>query len=436
MRPDSISLRSELLASRLRPGEEIPEKLRLIDLDEAQLLAGGCLRPGEVSLLPSLIEKLGLWRIAGIRPLVGSCSVDAGTDAEVASTAALEIDALTGGTLDEIQISVDRSSPPIPADPTAPSIERPDEKIARDRIHGALLGLAAGDSLGAGVENMPEEKIESLYGPFRDFVSGRGWGPGSPTRETIFAALWFRELSHKRTVHTAEDRTRLAHALARWVVGRPRDFGHMTSGILRSYLEGPPVPEALKIWHRANREGEFNAALSRAAAVGIAIPNQRDLRWASAIAASAMTHPAPVCLASAMAVATGVAATIRGDDPLDAAKGAVWDEQAAEALDEIGRGWAPGGPEWSSHGRSHVLKSLRAGFWAVRQPGSLEDVLCSLIHRGGDTDTHGAIAGALLGARDGAGAIPERWLSQLKVKGLIDSLVDRYFHTDGPEQAE
>jgi ADP-ribosyl-[dinitrogen reductase] hydrolase len=295
-----------------------------------------------------------------------------------------------------------------------------------DRVRGALLGLAVGDSLGAPIENMPAEKVARLYGPFRDFVSGRGWGPGYPTRETTFALLWFREFASGRTVHTAADRERLGRSLARWVIARPRDFGHLTRGILRTYRDRPAVPAARAAGEQANRTPEFNAALSRAAAIGAAIPDDQELRWTSTLAASAMTHPAPVCLASAMAIADGVAAAVRGEDPVSAACASAWEERAAAALAEVGTGWSPGGPDWAGHGRSHPLKTLQSAFWAVQQSGSLEDVLLDLVHRGGDADTHGAVAGALLGAMHGADAVPERWLAELRVRGLVAGLVKRF----------
>jgi ADP-ribosyl-[dinitrogen reductase] hydrolase len=423
-----IWLRRELLASRLGAEEPLPRVIRWIDLDEGLLLAGATLEPGKVGLPPDWIARVCRWRIAGLRPLVATCTLGPETSPAVGMEAALELDGLTGGCLDAIRILLPHPIPAMQTEGVAATqgLAFRGSQDAAERMRGALLGLAVGDSLGAPVENMAADKIADRYGPFRDFVSGHGWGPGYPTRETIFALSWFRELANGNTVHTPEDRDRLARVLARWVVGRPRDFGHLTRAILQAYLEHPPLPAARIIWERAGRRPEFNAALSRAAAVGIALADEQELRWTSAIVASAMTHPAPVCIASAMAVAEGAAAAVRGEDPLDAARGVVWDERTAESLEEVARGWAPGGPTWNSHGRSHPLKTLRAAFWAVRQPGGFEEVLLDLIHRGGDADTHGAVAGALLGARDGPDAIPGRWLEGLVVRDLIGLLVRRY----------
>jgi hypothetical protein len=56
------------------------------------------------------------------------------------------------------------------------------------------------------------------------------------------------------------------------------------------------------------------------------------------------------------------------------------------------------------------------------------------VNAGGDTDTNGAVAGAVLGARFGAAAIPERWLSAVRDRAEIESLGDRLL--DAAEQSE
>lgn len=439
-----IWLRGELIASRLAPDETLPEAIRWIDLDEALTRAGGALVPGEISLLPEFVGTLWRWRLAGLRPLIATCGMDANGDPDPVRDALLELDVLTGGTLDAIRIAStglattgqSRIDPAQSASlraakyagrgasGVAPAGPRPLPPI--DRLRGALLGLAVGDALGAPVENWPAEKIARVHGPFRDYVSGRGWGPGHPTRESTLALLWFREFADGRTVHTAQDRTRLGQALARWGVGRPRDFGHLTRGILKAYLDAPPVPAARAAWEKANRRPEFNAALSRASAVGVALAHDDDLRRASALAASAMTHPAPVDLACAVAVADGVAAALDGGDPLEAARASTWNERVSEALEQVAAGWAPGGADWSGHERGHSLHTLRSAFWATLQPAGFEEVILDLVHRGGDTDTHAAVAGALLGARDGSAVIPERWLESLRVRTIIEDQLNRF----------
>ena len=51
--------------------------------------------------------------------------------------------------------------------------------------------------------------------------------------------------------------------------------------------------------------------------------------------------------------------------------------------------------------------------------------MLQVINAGGDTDTNGAVVGAVLGARFGAEAVPVRWTERLRNCGEMESLADR-----------
>ena len=69
---------------------------------------------------------------------------------------------------------------------------------------------------------------------------------------------------------------------------------------------------------------------------------------------------------------------------------------------------AAGGPA-----AGHVDTALAVGPAALRTARSVEEGLVWAVNYGGDADTNGAVAGALLGARFGATSIPPRWLERL-----------------------
>ena len=61
----------------------------------------------------------------------------------------------------------------------------------------------------------------------------------------------------------------------------------------------------------------------------------------------------------------------------------------------------------------HVRVAFRLAFWHLLHATSYEASLVDIVNRGGDSDTNGCIVGALLGARFGFTAIPERWVSMV-----------------------
>jgi len=66
----------------------------------------------------------------------------------------------------------------------------------------------------------------------------------------------------------------------------------------------------------------------------------------------------------------------------------------------------------------YVVHCVEIAFWCAMHRPSLEEALIFLAEAGGDTDTNAAVAGALLGARDGEASIPPRWLDQLAPRAV------------------
>ncbi len=73
-------------------------------------------------------------------------------------------------------------------------------------------------------------------------------------------------------------------------------------------------------------------------------------------------------------------------------------------------------------GAIEEVRDLRR-HWALLQRRSLEEVLIEVANLGGDADTTAAVAGGLLGARDGLGAVPGRWVERLEYRQRLAALV-------------
>ena len=76
----------------------------------------------------------------------------------------------------------------------------------------------------------------------------------------------------------------------------------------------------------------------------------------------------------------------------------------------------------------YVLGTLGVAVWALFSGLGFEEALITVVNLGGDADTTGAVAGALLGAHYGADAVPARWVRALaygpEVMSLAPSLCD------------
>lgn len=78
-----------------------------------------------------------------------------------------------------------------------------------------------------------------------------------------------------------------------------------------------------------------------------------------------------------------------------------------------------------------AILCLRQAMWEVERtkiPSHtlFERLMTSLIMEGGDADTNGAVAGALLGAFLGHANLPEKWATGLAHREWLDSKIERF----------
>ena len=90
------------------------------------------------------------------------------------------------------------------------------------------------------------------------------------------------------------------------------------------------------------------------------------------------------------------------------------------AMDNDGRWMMDGG----GHCPGRPLLAMSAGLRAAVTPPGFEDALVAMVSAGGDADTNAAVAGAVLGARYGASAIPQRWQNCIPQRARIERLAD------------
>lgn len=63
----------------------------------------------------------------------------------------------------------------------------------------------------------------------------------------------------------------------------------------------------------------------------------------------------------------------------------------------------------------YVLSTLQTALYHILTADSAESAIVNAVNQGGDTDTIGAVAGAVADTRFGVSTLPERWLDALAV---------------------
>ncbi|RRJ82894.1 ADP-ribosyl-[dinitrogen reductase] hydrolase [Aestuariirhabdus litorea] len=268
-----------------------------------------------------------------------------------------------------------------------------------ERVRGSYLGLAVGDALGATVEFMTPREIAHEHGVHRSIVGG-GWlrlKPGQVTDDTTMALALGEALLQARAI----DPGAIAEAFSAWMRAKPVDIGHtVRAGIARYRRTGDtcmPVEEM----------SAGNGACMRCLPLAIATLglDEPRLRQASRLQAH-ITHNNALADAGTEAVMLMLQGLWRGETLLLQLKQQV--QPLAQAYPAYGFRRRP-----CLNPTGFMGHTLRVVFEGLFDSENFEQCLVTVVNRGGDADTTGAIAGMLAGAAYGERDIPPRWLQAL-----------------------
>jgi ADP-ribosyl-[dinitrogen reductase] hydrolase len=285
--------------------------------------------------------------------------------------------------------------------------------VETDRIEGTLLGLAAGDALGAGYEfrHPPFDEIAMIGGGLGDFA------PGEWTDDTSMA-ICIAEAAAPGSL----DLEAIGDRFLAWARSGPADIGISTGAVLSRAREGADLSEAAAAYFAEHPRGAAgNGALMRTAPVALCHLGDDERLAADARAVAALTHADPLaadscvlwCIAIDRAVREGRLDGVHdGLEMVPSERREDWEAALERAATEPPGTFTPNG---------FTVTSLQAAYAAVvhtpipdAAPAEhLPAVLEAAVRIGDDTDTTAAIAGALVGARWGAAAVPPAWRTML-----------------------
>ena len=317
--------------------------------------------------------------------------------------------------------------------------------------HGALAGLALGDALGMPTQEMSPEQIRAVYGRITGLVDGdasQPYAPGMPagsvtddTEQALLVASLLVRGRGSSSGRVALDAGEFAHALLAWE----------DSMIERGSLDllGPSTKAALELV-RAGEDplsvggaGTTNGAAMRVTPIGIAMSTADPEAFADAVWSSCqVTHATRQGFQSAALVAAAVSMGIDGDTPSASDMTALlWKAVSyVDSLPERGA-WTPDPDVVAATRRAmqlvanpvsssleHLIEQVGTSVasahaipmaFALLARDPSPRALLDAANIGGDTDTIGAIAGAILGGLLGVEAFDAAMLAQVEsVSGL------------------
>ncbi|MFD1931986.1 ADP-ribosylglycohydrolase family protein [Nonomuraea mangrovi] len=285
--------------------------------------------------------------------------------------------------------------------------------LTQDRARGCLLGLAAGDALGAPAENMEPAQIAARWGRLTE-IEGGGT---DDTEYAIFAASLLVRHGHELTAEDVADAYRREIIPA--VLGPMKGAGFSELGTIQALRRGLEPPMTGMI----HSHGWSDGLAMRAAPYGIFCPGD-PAEAARLIEQDGLVSGEGEGINGGMAVAAAVAASMAGAAPEEAVDAGL----AAIPEDSwTARTIARARPLRDSPERLHEAVVIRHYPWTDLAPeavalafaaylhgeGDVEESVTYAVSLGRDADTIGAIAGALSGAGQGEGGVPARWAERI-----------------------
>jgi poly(ADP-ribose) glycohydrolase ARH3 len=293
--------------------------------------------------------------------------------------------------------------------------------MLNSKFVGCLVGSAVGDALGSSSEGLwvSEAKIEGFSGRWTD-----------DTHMMIGVAESLIEKEGFDGSHMAQTfiKNYEREPWRGYASGPPRVFRWIKSGVAWD--------EASKrLFGGAGSHG--NGAAMRVAPIGLLYHDDLEQLRAVAYGQSQITHAHELGKEGAALQAYAVALATNADPSFRLNSYAFLKKLEAFTRNEVYKQKLERARELLGEtNRLRVARELGNGIEAynsvptaiysfLRRPDSFEECVLYAISLGGDTDTIGAMTGAISGAFHGVEAIPERWKSRLEARDYIEKLAEK-----------
>jgi len=294
----------------------------------------------------------------------------------------------------------------------------------RDRLRGALVGLAVGDALGASIEF----RAPGTFEPVTGYRGGgpHGLGPGEWTDDTSMALALADSVSRGWNLSDQARRYLDWQRNGRYSVnGRCFDIGVQTARALDAFRRS----DYARTSGGSSEDSSGNGSIMRLAPVSIAFvslyPDRIEDLALMLDESSLPTHGSPICRSSCRYLGVVLAALAWGEDR-EQVLSPDWKALGRlgplhPLVDVIARGSFREKQPPAIRGTGFVADCLEAALWAFRSAGSFAESVLDAVNLGDDADTTGAVCGQLAGACWGETGIPDAWREGLARRDMIEA---------------
>ncbi len=298
----------------------------------------------------------------------------------------------------------------------------------KEKIAGMLYGFAIGDALGLGTEFMTKQIVAIKYPDgLQDYsqivrdAHRSQWERGEWSNDTNYLLTLIESMVETESFSPLD----YAHRLAKWYSNDLFDITQCMRWVLsQPDFASDPYNVSRRVWRDMQDIGNPSDALGRALLAGI----WNDNIYQNAIDITRLTHPRPRCETAAVLIAH-IANKILWEDRTpdyqevrdlaikENREVVMYVDMANENdlglfdLDDPDTYW-------------YARKAMGSALWSLWHSDSPIEALLTVINEGGDADTNGAVAMALMGLRHGVKAIPQKYIDGLQNSERIEKAAE------------
>lgn len=301
-----------------------------------------------------------------------------------------------------------------------------DQIILKKRISGAFLGQYIGDAFGTLCEFSSSEeskrRLNLHMGPNK-FIPIVGSGPfqlvpGQVTDDTELAmGLVDAVIKYNGDIDSVRENA--ANNYIKWYKSCPFDIGTTT----RSALCGNSPKAVCDNAYKYNQNSKSNGCLMRSFAMGILGYILEDSELNALVCNDcSLTNPNPVAIDAVRVFTFAIKNLLKNGDRVSAYDEAIRVCSTNEIRECLVAAKVRGDDipcngnlvKTDSNYQGYVGVAIQNAFYELLNGKTFYQSIVDIVSRGGDTDTTGCIAGALLGAYYGEDHLPMEWIYTVK----------------------
>lgn len=323
----------------------------------------------------------------------------------------------------------------------------------QDSYRGALIGAAVGDALGATVDRLSRSEVKEKFGVHREIVGGGRLNlqPGEAGDDTGLALAVAESLAEKGIFEIKDIARRMTEYEN--TDGAGHGMGPTTSAVIPNLKpKGKDIFAAAKKVHQQyGGDAAGSGCIARVAPVAMLRRVLFKEMVTETIDVCRLTHVDQRCVDACIAFNFGVSYLTSGKDPskllfktwrflADNRETKEYKELFGEATltaeqDMVKALKAVNTISYDDlKANGKAIETTQAAYWLTLNAIDFEEGLVRAVNLGGDAATLGAVVGALLGARFGEQAIPERWLESLNKRENLEKVADRLCKLGEPKK--